>query len=992
METTSVNKTGKEEFSNISDRIRAYRKVTRFLSFAPSMEEGIFEILDYMGRVLDVNRIYLFETDEGTDDLCSNTFEWCSEGTKSHKSIRQHCSYTRYRIREIMGTDHFLFCNDARTLEEPFRTHIMEQGIQSLMLYTFFNDGQLAGFLGIDDNLHVDPAWMQNDEMKDMVSFLADTISLFLIKERNLQRAKYNAEQNEEYLKLMNELTNAGTWYIYMNETGRHTNVHFSDSFRHLLGFADETEFPDTLTSWTNQVHPDDFDMVMRAIREGLVNNSKDYEIKYRMKRKLGNYEWFSVRGKRLTTVDGNPRMVFGTLVNVMERETEMADMNGRLNAMLGGVNGGMKISYNRSKYPYAYISESVAAIQGYTPEEMMEVSGGTAVGNGHPEDIAEIAEQMKRDFLNTGTYSAKYRVRHKDGRWIWIRDYGTLVKSPRGEEFVYSLIQNIDQEERLKTQLETERKAYKDALMNGSMMHYVVDLTEGLLCDEITYNGTVTLHADPSVIRRSSIDEQLAFAKSRGVVVLGAPSEDVFSRESILRCFEQGQTQLEFHAYDAMDDIYTKILVLIHKNDENGHVYATYIHTDETRQQKEQAESRRLLEEAVASAREASNAKSVFLRSMSHDIRTPMNAVMGFTSLALDNMDDKEKVKEYLNKIGGSAQHMLSLMNDILEMSRYEYGQVKLEESVVSLPELLKATCSMIETDAGQKQLHLEIEDSGLADSSVLCDSARLRQILLNCLTNAVKYTPEGGTIHVEASAWEEQEQGCVLCRFRIRDTGIGMSKEFLSHIFEPFTRETSSTVSGISGTGLGMSITRKMVELMGGTIRVTSESGKGTEFIIDIPMKPVPGQMLAEDPASYCKQNHILEGLNILLVEDNELNREIATELLQKKGALVTAVINGLEAVRLVQSTPAGSFDLILMDLQMPVMDGYEATACIRAMEDPARASVPIVALSANAFHEDLQKSADIGFNGHVPKPLNMDILTSVIRQVLKDNRNDG
>ena len=524
-------------------------------------------------------------------------------------------------------------------------------------------------------------------------------------------------------------------------------------------------------------------------------------------------------------------------------------------------------------------------------------------------------------------------------------------------------------------------------------------------------------------------------------------------------------------------------------------------------------------LSDAVAAAETANRAKSTFLSNMSHDIRTPMNAIIGFTTLALSNINDTERVKDYLGKTLASSNHLLSLINDVLDMSRIESGKVKIEEKAVHLPDLVHDVRSIIQPNVAAKRLSLFIDTMDIEDEDIITDPLRLNQILLNILSNAIKFTPTGGMISIRIAEKNGAPAGRACYEFRIKDNGIGMSEEFQKHIFEEFSREESSTVSGIQGTGLGMSITKNIVDLMGGTIALTSEPGKGTEFIVTLcftrsGQKAEPKQLpqleglralVADDDTNTClnvstmlskigmrpewtisgkeavirtkyaveqgdefsvyiidwlipDMNGIeivrqirkvignrcpiiiltaydwadiedearaagvtafcekplflselrrvlaepfraepasepaqptaadLKGKKLLLVEDNELNREIALEILKEAGFVVDTAEDGAVAVQKIKQAAPGQYDLILMDIQMPNLDGYEATRQIRALPDAEKASIPIFAMTANAFEEDRQNALAAGMNGHIAKPLDVPHLLRVLADALK------
>ena len=524
-------------------------------------------------------------------------------------------------------------------------------------------------------------------------------------------------------------------------------------------------------------------------------------------------------------------------------------------------------------------------------------------------------------------------------------------------------------------------------------------------------------------------------------------------------------------------------------------------------------------LSKAVAAAEAASRAKSTFLSNMSHDIRTPMNAIIGFTTLAVSNIDNQERVKDYLTKTLSSSRHLLALINDILDMSRIESGKLQLEETEVNLSEMLHDIKTIVSGQIHAKQLELYMDALDVTDEDVYCDRTRMGQILLNLLSNAIKFTPAGGTVSVRVRQFAGTVRDCAQYEFRVRDNGIGMSPEFAQKIFEPFERERTSTVSRIQGTGLGMAITRNIVEMMGGTIKVQTEKNRGTEFIICLPLRvqtgtrreekiaelaglkalvvdddfntcdsvaklltrvgmraewtlsgreavlrarqsielgdpcrayiidwrlpdmngievtrqihslnddtpiiiltaydwsDIEGKAKAAGVTAFCSKpmflsdlrdtlltaightqteaQDILHGKNadfcgrhILLVEDNELNREIAIAILHEYGFLVDTAENGAVAVEKIRTSDPGRYDLVLMDVQMPVMDGCTATRRIRALKDPARAAVPIVAMTANVFEEERKRAFDCGMNGFLSKPIVIEELIDALRGIM-------
>ncbi len=417
----------------------------------------------------------------------------------------------------------------------------------------------------------------------------------------------------------------------------------------------------------------------------------------------------------------------------------------------------------------------------------------------------------------------------------------------------------------------------------------------------------------------------------------------------------------------------------------------ALYVARDITKEKLHDLEQQEALTHALEATQQANKAKTTFLNSMSHDIRTPMNAIIGFTALAQTHSDDRTQVQDYLGKISTSSTHLLSLINDILDMSRIESGTVKLEETEVYLPELLQDLRTMTQSLVNAKNQTLVIDTQDVIHEEVLTDKLRLNQVLLNIVGNAIKFTQPGGAVSIRLVEKPCDRKNYATYEFSVKDNGIGMSKEYLGHIFETFSREYSATVSGIQGTGLGMAITKNIVDMMGGDIRVESEEGKGSLFTVILNLRPgregvknEPAPVLSDAKKKEKKQIYDYSGKRALLVEDNELNREIAAALLEKIGMLVDSVNDGDIAVSTINKAPSDKYDLIFMDIQMPKMDGYTATREIRTLPDNRKADIPIVAMTANAFEEDKRKSYEAGMNGHIIKPISIAAITKALDEI--------
>ena len=398
----------------------------------------------------------------------------------------------------------------------------------------------------------------------------------------------------------------------------------------------------------------------------------------------------------------------------------------------------------------------------------------------------------------------------------------------------------------------------------------------------------------------------------------------------------------------------------------------------------REERMNQQRLEEALHQVELANEAKSAFLFNMSHDIRTPMNAILGFSRLLRMHKEEPEKILDYTEKIEKSGEYLLSLINNVLELSRIESGKSQLDEMIIDTKELNDAVGYLFENQMKAKQISFT-RTLRTPHRFIYADKVKLQEILLNLLSNACKYTPPGGRVSFDVCSSPSKEEGIELFTATIRDNGIGMTKEFLAHIFEVFSRARSSTESRQPGFGLGMGIAKKLTELMGGTITVESEPGKGTTFTVSIPHR------IAKCPEKefYAEQSvlpdTVLQGRRILLAEDNDLNAEIAEELLKDAGLLVERARDGIECLAMLEKRKPHWYDLILMDIQMPNMDGYKATTIIRRLEDPQLSKIPIIAMTANAFAEDKAKALALGMNAHVAKPIDMKELKRVMEDVL-------
>ena len=404
----------------------------------------------------------------------------------------------------------------------------------------------------------------------------------------------------------------------------------------------------------------------------------------------------------------------------------------------------------------------------------------------------------------------------------------------------------------------------------------------------------------------------------------------------------------------------------------------------EQQEKEREAERNRQIIKDALTAAEQASRAKSDFLSRMSHEIRTPMNVILGTLQLARSNPDDREKVAETLKKIGDASDHLLGLINDVLDVSRIESGKTEPEEQEFELEDMVESVTAMLRTVLGKRrqQLSVEIEDG--IHMSVVGDQQRIRQILVNLLDNASKYTKEGGSIRLSLEELKKDQRDVRTYQFTVEDNGIGICPEDIARIFEPFCRVADSRISKEPGTGLGLTIVQNLVQMMNGEIRVASEPGKGSRFTVILYLTKSSGKHKAQTSVKI-EPDEAFAGMKVLLVDDNELNQVIAKEMLEMLGAEVEVAANGQQAVEMIERNPEFYYELVFMDIQMPDMDGYEATRTIRASVHPDANSIPILAMTANAFAEDVQTALEAGMTAHVAKPIDLDVLQTTLKNAL-------
>ncbi len=597
--------------------------------------------------------------------------------------------------------------------------------------------------------------------------------------------------------------------------------------------------------------------------------------------------------------------------------------------------------------------------------------------------DLSTLAERM----ANRDTISQEYLS--KNGHWY----EGTFISSKRDEQGkvlkVLYIVNSVDERKQKELEYQKQREnllSIFDALSQNFLNVFLVNKNDGT-AKVLKLEGYVTTGINKLNENIASYDKtyrqyvsERVYEEDREMMYEAMNLDtvlEVLSREkeyvSSYRISKEG----EIHYYQFK---YT----LLPNSD---YIIAGYQCIDDiVEEQKKQQE---LLSAALLSAEQSNSAKTTFLSSMSHDIRTPMNAIIGFTALAESHIDDKALVQDYLKKITTSSSHLLNLINDILDMSRIESGSVRLEKAPLHLPDIFADLSTIVNGQIASKMQSFNIDTEGIVHEDVVADKLRLNQILLNIVSNAIKFTPQGGSINVCVNEKPCNIKDYASFDFTVEDNGIGMEESFIPHVFDAFSREQTTTESGVQGTGLGMAITKNLVDMMGGTIKVESKEGVGTKFTVSLNLeisesKEVTDKKsdgLTETTRPHCEY----AGKKVLVVEDNDLNREIATVILKEAGFTVDSVTDGIEAVDIMHSEKGREYDFILMDIQMPRMDGYTATREIRTLNDNKKANIPIIAMTANAFEQDRRKAFEAGMNAHIAKPFDIDKLFDVIDDVL-------
>lgn len=736
-----------------------------------------------------------------------------------------------------------------------------------------------------------------------------------------------------------------------------------------------------------NGIHPDDQKYVKENLMRCLSKECDCYELQYRIRKGKSSYLW--VNAKYSLIESSNDRRIYINYHDITEEKKRQEQL---------------REQYNELIFHHYLMTGSDVLMLGHcniTKNKILAMVDNT--NSGILEKFGNVREEF---FTGVGTF-----IPDKKERDLF---YSKYLNEPSRKAFqngitevlMFCYIQLPEKKEGKYAQFQVNLVAAPDTGDITGILT-VTDITEKVIRDKIftqlsstNYDLVVDVNLFQDTYRIvNGGDWDIPDTEGVFSERLGKVKEKVISREKdyfemmtapdqiLEHLNEKGVYSFSYSCKNYNGEIVTKNMRIAAIDLRLGRI--CLVRSDITEMLVSERKEKKKLEQALEEARTANRVKSDFLSSMSHDIRTPMNAIMGMTTLALKNIDDQNKVRDYLKKISVSSQHLLSLINDILDMSQIEHNKIQLNESSVCLEELLSHLSSIMTLQAQNAGLHFEMRTENLTHSYFVGDALRLKQIFINLLSNAFKFTLEGGNVWFLTEEIPPHKKEMVRYRFTVRDTGIGMSEEFMEHLFEPFIR--SKKVSRVEGTGLGLSITKGLVDLMDGQIFAESSQGEGTTFYIELEFAQgtLPDTNANTVQKETREQKQSLEGFHFLLVEDNEINSEILGELLQMWGAEFTIKRDGLQAVEEFKRAKPGTYDAIFMDIQMPVMNGYEATRAIRSLHRPDARSVLILAMTANAFAEDVQSALNAGMNHHIAKPLDANLLYSTLTEMLHSKK---
>ncbi len=670
-----------------------------------------------------------------------------------------------------------------------------------------------------------------------------------------------------------------------------------------------------------------------------------------------------------------------------------------KLEDVVAGIPGGFFIYCADKEEELLYANREVWQLYNCeTYEEFRTLTGNSFKGMVNPEDLDEVEQSISEQIAaNHKQFDyVEYRIVQKDGGIRWVEDFGHLVHNPDYGDIFFVFVNDITDKVMQKMEMEeyylnriNEQKLLQAVIQSTIYAYrevYIVNLRDnyGRMLYPDDHNEKET--GDYKQIIERHFEEGILSRENEENI------RNVLQPESI-RDALMGKNSVEYQYRRRKEDglmEWCATSVTVSERVEGIPVTVVMCIRSVDHIIKKEEQQKTILENALLSANQANEAKTVFLTNMSHDMRTPMNGIMGFCDLALRHVTEPERVRDCLMKIQESSNILLGIIDNMLDMSRIESGQMNIERSDNNLVQIMEDIHGILKDGMDQKNLTYVLDMKEVKHEWIYCDLLRMHQILVNVVGNAVKFTEPGGSITVTVRERDSLSRGIATYEFRIKDTGIGMSPEFMKKLFLPFERERSTTVSKIQGTGLGLAVTKNIIDLMNGSIEVESEQGKGSEFIITLSFQIRKqslniGELLQMATDTVKADN--LVGKWVLLVEDNELNREIAKALLEEEGLIIDEADDGDVAVEMVKNSK-GKYDFILMDIQMPHMNGYQAAKAIRELEDEELANVPIIAMSANALEEDKKESLRSGMDMHLAKPIEMDKVLAALEWMMFKN----
>lgn len=769
---------------------------------------------------------------------------------------------------------------------------------------------------------------------------------------------------------------NIGLWAFELDE-GSEPRMYADDAMLNLIGLEHQISPEETYHAWYDYIDPDHYDEVAEAVEK--MTSGIHAEVQYPWHHPNGDIWVVRCGGVRNFAYTKGIR-IEGTHQNV----TELTHYEKKkLTDLLASLSENFLQVYFLDPYTGRFSSFAGNAFEGddkrdYSKinfyEDVAERSGFIV----HPDDKPTIDRMYSRENLISVLESGKpseFIIRWPSGigdECVYMKNRLVPFDDTDGTRKLVIGVVDVSREQMAEESLK-EKNLYLEYFLKSFNSAYIVDLynnTYEVLHMNGSFENVFTMNGDRSAMEHF-IEEHI-HPDDRELMKKMSDSSHVMQ-------LLENENELSFTVREVFDDAVKTMRVFIVRGVDNTRATVAFMDiSDEIEKEKEY--SRKL---------EAANkAKSSFLFNMSHDIRTPMNAIIGFNEMALKHLGEPERVKDCLDKVNMSSHHLLSIINDVLDMARIESGKVIIEEVPVSMTKAAEELRDIVTQNVKDKNLTMITDFSQITHDLVLTDKLRVTRVMMNLISNSIKYTNPGGTVSYTVTEKAYSNDGTASYEFVVADNGIGMSPDFLEHVFEAFTRERTSTVSSIQGTGLGMAITKELVDLLGGTISITSEQGKGTTATVHFAFKTLNEQDIQSDEENTIVSTVDLNGKRILLVEDNELNREIATEILEESGMLVIQAENGQVAVEKYMNSVSSSepFDVILMDVQMPVLDGYEATAKIRKAEETLHRHIPIIATTANAYAEDVSNCKKAGMDRHIAKPIDVPKLIATLSEILK------